>query len=190
MSNLNLISLNARGLNVPHKRTTILGFLRKRNVDIAMIQESHLLRKDTSRFANGFYHPIAFSSALTKTKGVMIVCRRKLKLDLIDTWADEEGRLAIAKVKIEGQSIALISAYAPNTYEADFYSLLTNILQDFTGFRLILGADLNMIWDSNMDKTGSGGNRDQQLSSRALRQWAAQASVIDIWRMLNPSVTD
>lgn len=82
MTALNLISINARGLNIPLKRTTVLEFLRKTNIDFAMIQESHLLCKDVGRLANTFYHPIATSSAATKCKGVMVLCKRKLKFDL------------------------------------------------------------------------------------------------------------
>ncbi len=52
MTALNLISVNARGLNIPHKTTTVLEFLRKKNIDFAMIQESHLLCKDVSRPAH------------------------------------------------------------------------------------------------------------------------------------------
>ncbi|KAK1904885.1 LINE-1 retrotransposable element ORF2 protein [Dissostichus eleginoides] len=190
MTNLNLISINARGLNIPHKRTTILGFLHKRNIDFAMIQESHLLRKDAARFANRLYHPIVFSSAPTKTKGVMIVCRRKLKFDLIGSWTDKEGRLAIAKIRLDGQNIALISAYAPNTFEAGFYDQLTKTLRDLTGFRLVMGTDFNAVWDSNMDRTGGAESRDQRLASDALRRWAAQTNMIDIWRVMNPSIKD
>ena len=46
MTALNLISVNARGLNIPHKITTVLEFLHKKNLDFAIIQESHLLCKD------------------------------------------------------------------------------------------------------------------------------------------------
>lgn len=153
-----------------------------------MIQESHLLREDAARFANRLYHRIVFSAAPTKTKGVMIVCRRKLKFDLIGSWTDKEGRLAIAKIRLDGQNIALISAYAPNTFEAGFYDLYP--LRDLTGFRLVMGADFNAIWDSNMDRTGGAESRDQRLASDALRQWAAQTNMIDIWRVKNPSIKD
>ena len=85
-----------------------------------MVQESHLLCKDVGRLANKFYHPIATSSAATKYKGVMVLCRRKLKFDLIDSWADDAGRIAIAKNCMDGKNIALISAYAPNAFSAIF----------------------------------------------------------------------
>ena len=129
MTTLNLLSVNARGLNTPHKRTTVLEFLRRENIDFAMIQESHLLLRDSGRLANKFYPPIAASSAATKCKGVMVLCKRKLKLEVIDSWADDAGRIAIAKICMDGKNIALISAYAPNIFDASFYKFLTKTLK-------------------------------------------------------------
>ncbi|KAI9541846.1 hypothetical protein NQZ68_026308 [Dissostichus eleginoides] len=54
-----------------------------------------------------------------------------------------DGGIAIAKIRLDGQNIALISAYAPNTLEAGFYDLLTKTLRDLTGFHLVMGADFN-----------------------------------------------
>lgn len=121
---------------------------------------------------------------------MLIVCRRKLKFDLIGSWTDKEGRLAIAEIRLDRQNIALISAYSPNNFEAGFYDLLTQTLRDLTGYRLVMGADFNAVWDSNMDRTGGAENRDQRLASDALRQWAAQTNMIDIWRVMNPSIKD
>lgn len=190
MTALKFISVNARGLNISHKRTTVLEFLRKKNIDFALIQESHLLSKDAGRLANKLYHPIATSSAVTKCKGVMVLCKRKLKFDLIDSWSDDAGRIAIAKIRMDGKNIALISAYAPNVFDVAFYHLLTKTLLDLTGFQLVLGADFNAVWDNSMDKTGGIESRDQRLASEALRQWAYDTGMVDIWRMLNPSLKD
>uniref|UniRef100_A0A3Q1BIE9 exodeoxyribonuclease III n=1 Tax=Amphiprion ocellaris TaxID=80972 RepID=A0A3Q1BIE9_AMPOC len=190
MTALNFISVNARGLNIPHKRTTVLEFLCRENVDFAVIQESHLLRRDSGRLANKHYHPIASSSAATKSKGVMVLCKCKLKFDFIDSWVDDAGRIAIAKICMDGKNIALISAYSPSTFHASFYELLTKTLLDLTGFYLVLGADFNAVWDSSMDRTGGSESRDQQLASEALRRWTSDTGMVDIWRMLNPSLKD
>lgn len=65
-----------------------------------------------------------------------------------------------------------------------------NTLLDLTGIHLVLGADFNAVWDSSMDRTGGIESRDKRLASEALRQWAANTGMVDIWRMLNPSRLD
>ena len=119
MIGLNLISVNAWGLNNPHKRTTVLEFLRNKRIDFAMIQETHLLSKDSSRLANKFYHSIAISAAATKCRGVMVLCKRKLKFDVIDSWADDAGRIAMPKSIWTGKTLH-ISLLMPLTYLMPF----------------------------------------------------------------------
>ena len=55
MANLHFISWNVNGLNGQIKRTACLDFLRRQQVDVALIQESHLRTADTHRFANRHY---------------------------------------------------------------------------------------------------------------------------------------
>lgn len=66
MTNLNTLVWNTGGLNAPHKRTSVLGLLRRKKVDIALLSETHLLKADVRRLADKFYHVIASSSASTK----------------------------------------------------------------------------------------------------------------------------
>ncbi len=95
-----------------------------------------------------------------------------------------------AKICMDGKNIAFISAYAPNTFDAAFYELLTKTLLDLTGFYLVLGADFNAVWDINLDRSGGFESRDQRLASEALRRWAFSTGMVDVWRMLNPSLKD
>lgn len=46
---IKVVSLNVRGLNSPVKRAAILSFLEGAGGDVCLLQETHLLAKDTSR---------------------------------------------------------------------------------------------------------------------------------------------
>ncbi len=73
---LNILSLNVRDLNNPVKRVAILDFLRKQRINIAFLQETHLVNRDTNHMSNRFFRVLASSSASNKSKGVMIICFR------------------------------------------------------------------------------------------------------------------
>lgn len=75
MGEFKILVWNCGGLYAPHKCTSIFGLLKRKNVDIALLQETHLLKEDVGCLANKFFHTIAFSSVDTKTKGVAIVVR-------------------------------------------------------------------------------------------------------------------
>lgn len=70
---LKVLSLSARGLNNPVKRVAILDFLRKQGAHIAMLQETHIVRRNVNRLSNRFFRILAHSSATNKTKGVAII---------------------------------------------------------------------------------------------------------------------
>ena len=55
------------------------------------MQETHLKCVDVSRVQNKVYRVAAFSSAPNKTKGVVILVRRKLSLILRASGKDNEG---------------------------------------------------------------------------------------------------
>ena len=84
MANLNILVSNTGGLNAPHKRTSVLGLLRRKKVDLALLSETHLLKTDAGRLADKFYHVIASSSASTTIRGVIVVAKRNLNIKVLD----------------------------------------------------------------------------------------------------------
>ena len=190
MTDLNIMSFNVRGANIPHKRTSILEFLRKKSIDFALIQESHLLQQQANRLANKHYRVLTSSAAISRSKGVAILARRKLKLDILGCWSDDRGRISIAKIRFERKMIALVSVYAPNVLDKDFYNLLTKTLLELTDFKIIVGADFNSVWNHREDRSTAAENREQAQMSSELRAWADNTGLADIWRLMNPSVRD
>ncbi|KAJ0039351.1 hypothetical protein NL108_017359 [Boleophthalmus pectinirostris] len=77
-------SLNARGLNSPPKRQSILDLLHRKNTHFAFIQETHYLEADTHRFQNKYFKVAAASCNSKKNRGVLIAIRRNL---LYTNWA-------------------------------------------------------------------------------------------------------
>lgn len=89
---LNILSLNVRGLNNPVKRLAILDFLQKQRMNIAFLQETNLVNRDTNRMSNHFFSVLASLSASNKSKGVMIICQHNLNLKI---WI--LGQIAMAE---------------------------------------------------------------------------------------------
>lgn len=93
MVKISVRSVNIRGLNSPIKRTKFLAGLRRRYVDVALVQESHLKTTNAARIQNKFYKVIAASSDGTKTKGSLIL-KRNLPLVIEKCSNDKSGRLS------------------------------------------------------------------------------------------------
>ncbi len=89
MHTLNILSMNVNGLNSAVKRTRVLEYLHRKSISCALIQETHLKQSDVARFQNKYYKLAAFSCALNKTKGVLILVNRKLNLTIEHLGSDD-----------------------------------------------------------------------------------------------------
>ncbi len=98
----------------------MLEYLHRKSISCALIQETHLKQSDVARFQNKYYKLAAFSCALNKTKGVLILVNRKLHLTIEHLGNDEEGRFVFIRCKIHNTRLALVSIYGPNETEAVF----------------------------------------------------------------------
>lgn len=190
MGDLSVLVWNVGGLNAPHKRSSLLSVLRRRKIDIALLQETHLLSNDSKRLANKFYHVIASSSFQTKTRGVAVVVKRCLPIKVLAVETDTEGRLVIVKSELHGRKLAIASVYAPNKFDKFFYDSLTTSMLQLTGYSLVVGADMNAVWDTAVDRSHSTSTSEQEQASAALRGWADSIALVDVWRSLNPWVKD
>ncbi len=118
MHTLNILTLNVNGLNSAVKRTCVLEYLHRKSISCALIQETHLKQSDVARFQNKYYKLAAFSCALNKTKGVLILVNRKLNLTIEHLGSDEQGKFVFIRCKIYNR-LALVSIYGPNETDTD-----------------------------------------------------------------------
>lgn len=117
MTSLSVLSWNVQRLNGVSKRAACLNFIEKNYVDVALIQESHLTKKSVKSFSNSNYEVVASSSVDDKTKGVLIVIRRLLDINITDIGSDNEGRIAFVKAIMSNMKIVFVSAYALANYD-------------------------------------------------------------------------
>ena len=126
MVKLSVLSWNVQGINDAKKRCSCLSTLKRKTVDVALLQETHILQQDICKLENGDFKVAAHSSANNRTKGVVILIRSNLKVNVIKQGKDPEGRIAYVKIAINNK-IAFISVNAP-VHMAVFFSYLCSII--------------------------------------------------------------
>ncbi len=157
-----------------------------------LVQESHLKEEDIRRCNNTFYEVVSHSSSDTKTKGVLILVRRTLNINILDKGCDMDGRITHIKIThiktiVENRNILFLSVYAPCTPDPTFFSVLSTYLLKFSDFEIVLGADTNSVMSHILDRFGPKESHSQTLCSDRLRQCVTSSSFVDSWRLLNPS---
>lgn len=117
----------------------------------------------------------------TETKGVTIIVKHCLKIKALDTWVDVAGRIAFATSEIQGRKVALISAYAPNTFNKDFYDALMEQMLELREYSFTVGADFNAVQDPIYDRSNSTVAKDQAMVTNTLESRANSLGLVDLW---------
>lgn len=175
-------TLNARGLRTKNKRQMVFKWLNDKKYDIIMLQETYCTRdfeRHFNRTWNGpVYHSVTDSF---HSRGVSILIKKSLNLTICDIHKDNEGRLLLLNGKLNDQSITLVSAYAPNMLSArvDFLKQMGRFIERYSSDDnfLILGGDLNTIDDKRDRSSGIVENCSQHFTA-----FKTFVTVKDVWR--------
>ncbi len=188
MGSLNIFGCNLKGLNSPNKRAACLDLLARNNIDLAMFQETHLQRDDVNRLENHQFKVCASSSALNKTKGVIILICKALRITVIDKGDDKDGRVAYVKCIYNERKLAFINIYAPNSYDNVFFTQLNGIFAELSDYELIIGSDMNAILDHKLDKSSKSDSNVQ--ATKALQHLLSDFNLMDVWWLRHPTTKE
>lgn len=109
---------------------------------------------------------------------------------MLSSWSDNTGRIVSSIIEFGTRKIAIVSAYAPNVFDGNFYNMLTNQMLELTDCSFVVGVDFNAVWYLNIDRLNAKAAGEQAQATNALKSWANSLGLIDIWRAVNPTCKD
>lgn len=185
-----IVSLNARGLNVPECRSQLLHVMHRNKADIVFVQETHFHTDATPKLQNYYYPTVNHATTPTsKSKGVSILIAKRCPFQLIDTLSDKEGQYVFLKGSLMGRKITLDNFYAPNSRQVSFFRNITTSLSAFQEGMLILGGDFNVPLDPLHD-TSMGTTSLTFNALKSIRSHLQALLLHNTWRTLNPTGRD
>ena len=127
---MNIITFNVNGLasdnaRVP-KRRKIFTWLKTQRCDVALLQETHCTDSVQHIWSHEWGGDSFFSNGTSGSRGVCILVRRGLGIDVKEVRRDDQGRLIFVKGVFEGNSILLGNVYCPNTDEVESIMRVNN----------------------------------------------------------------
>lgn len=189
MSNTKILTLNVKGLNHVIKRRKVLSMLKKDKVQIALLQETHLTDLEHTKLKRDWVGQVYYSSFNSKSRGVAILIHKNLPFVLERVVKDEEGRFVVITGILYGEKIQIGSVYAPNTYEATFYSKFLAEVSSVCPTHAIIGGDFNCglepITDYNPPKT-----QPPSKMAKATSGLCNDLGLFDAWKICNPLSRD
>lgn len=94
------VSFNVNGLNGPVKRKRVLTHLKKLQIDIAFIQETHLTALEHKKLRRDWVGHVISSSFNSKARGMAVLINKKTPVTIGETIVDTLGRYVLVNCQI------------------------------------------------------------------------------------------
>ena len=167
--NIKFCTWNIKGSNNVVKRKAVLNHLKKENVQVAFLQETHLNEEEHKKCLREWVGQVYFTSYSTNKRGAIILIHRLLPFIAKDSYKDTDGRIVLVKGELYGESVLLGNVYAPNVYDEDFFGFLLSKIAEMDCTNMIIGGDFNCYLSPSLDKDPP--HKDQSKSGRALQNF-------------------
>ena len=99
-----------------------------------------------------------------------------------------DGRILLLLVQIDDIKYVIGSVYAPNKDTPKFFTELFNQIDLLECENIIVGGDMNLVMNLNLDSTGRLSNNFKSV--RVIEECMVQNKISDAWRAVNGSKQD
>jgi len=183
--NINICSLNCRGLGEWHKRHFLSDLFKINSVDICFLQETHCYSKFIANsWEKQWGGKCYWSFGNNRSRGVCIWFREGLNYKILKQCRDSEGRIISLLILFNNQCIKLTNVYAPVKPKERklFFSSFSYYLKG--KHHNILGGDFNCVISNNLDKQG-GNYSYGEFGSENLQSICNDFNLVDSFRHQN-----
>ena len=185
--NYKTCTFNVNGLGEYDKRRQIFEWLKHEQCDICFLQELHCQNSSNDKWMQEWGSNAFFSGNSSNSTGIGILFRSSVIFTLIEYKEIIQGRIQLLKIHISDMDIVLINIYGPNKNDANFYSILEDLIKQYDSETLIIGGDYNTIIDNKKDKKNGriDTNKNNNLKINSL---ISNYDLNDVWRIFNPEL--
>ena len=187
MSKLEIITLNVNGIRGSDKMNLCIAEIYNLNADLYLLTDTRLNNAKNIDFKNHIRGYKIFSNLVhDSSRGVSILIRNTLNIDILDITEDIIGNYILVKIRFDNVDYVIGSVYGPNETNLHFYDDLYRTAFNLGTANVLLGGDLNMHLDFNMDSHGNLHPSNPQ-NSYHVRNLNESHSMEDVYRHRHPN---
>ncbi len=147
-------TFNVNGLWDKTKRSEVLNWIRLKQDDIVLIQETHSVLATEGQWENDWGGKIYFNHGESNSLGTAFLIRNK-KIKVNDFKIVVRGRVSLLEIEYESHLYCLANIYGPNNDDTEcveklLFETYGREKDDF----VILGGDWNAVLNNQVDKLG------------------------------------
>lgn len=184
-SELRALTWNIRGLNDHRKVHKVLHYLKRHNIDLALLQETHLPLDSPILKSRGLCDNINVAGFTTHARGVLTWVNPNSKYTLTLLHDEPQGRYVISRCTGNKLDCIIVNIYGPNYDCPEFYRSVAKITDKHADKELIWGGDFNLIRDSNLDRSG-GPTRQISAAAKNIESIMVCNGLKDVWHYNHP----
>ena len=182
-----IITLNCNGLRDKNKRRAIFQFLKLKDVQIALLQETHIEQNDVQFWKQEWNTGLLCPNPGTSLSAGQVVLTTK-HMSLLENKIHEPGRLQEVVLKDNDYVIRIFNIYGYNS-ESLRIPLFKTLEMSISIYKnedfLCVSGDFNVVLSNMLDK--EGGNMRRLASQVYLNTSINNYHLIDTWRNENPT---
>ena len=182
ISSLNIKSLNVNSIGKNPKRFQVFSFLKRKDADIFILTDTRLNPKIENAVKAEWGGPAYFSSFNSQKRGVAILLKKNLPINVVNISKDENGNLLCILLNFDEKNILISGVYGPNQDCPDFYrkSVFAKI-EEWNPDFCVFGGDWNVVLDQTKD-TLNYVNENNLQARKTILDIMEGESLTDIWR--------
>ena len=184
MAELQINSLNARGLREVKKRKELFNILRMEKSDIVCLQETHSTPQDETEWCMQSNMNVVYSHGDSNAQGVCIMYKKQKNINITCKFHDKEGRYVGAEVKYKHRNFILVNVYCPNEDNPNFFLELFKQIAKLDTAEIIIVGDFNLVLQPTLDRKDFC--RYKPKAFEILSQFIDEMELLDLWRCRNP----
>uniref|UniRef100_H2MR45 Reverse transcriptase domain-containing protein n=1 Tax=Oryzias latipes TaxID=8090 RepID=H2MR45_ORYLA len=192
MSGVNSIkfcSFNVKGIHHPIKRKKILSSLKKEKVQVAFLQETHLVDKEHMKLKRDWVGQAHYASFSSNSRGVAVLIHKSVPFVLETCKKDPEGRYILLHGTIQDVHLTMMNIYAPSPPLSSFWTKIASELAEYKCGLTLLGGDFNCVLDNNLDRSPIPTDGRCNLGA-TLAKMLEEFNLVDARMSINPSSKD
>ena len=176
-----IATINVRGLRDNIKRRETLNWLKKYNIQVALLQETHTDKKIEHLWQAEWGGKVYFSHGTTQARGTAIFIDKDLDFKVLEV---NEGRWLIIRANLNSQRVTIMNVYAPNSDTPEFFLATFEAAEEMGEARKIIAGDFNLVMDNALDR--SQGQHKNIKSQKIVKELAEHLDLLDLWREIHP----
>ena len=123
-----------------------------------------------------------------RSRGVAILFRPDLNIEINQSSLCEEGRFIVLKTSFKGVQLTLGCIYGPNDDSVAPFERFLDESEKLWGEYVVLGGHFNLFLNEDLDKKSGRNSRiNHKHCKRLVTQFMSENDLIDIWITLNPN---